>query len=138
MRIDIVWKSIGEDDEELDLCRVLYAYVHPERNEILYIGKADQSSVKDRLRGEHKRSVFDYLEDEFGIEEMELIVGELRIPQGNRFSSELLADIESLLIYELSPPANIQAISTRISRPGLVVVCDGDWPCEYDEFTDQG
>lgn len=138
MRVEVVWKIIDEDDDELDFCRVLYAYVHPQRDEILYIGKADRSSVKDRLKGEHKIGVFDYLENEFVVEEIDLIVGELQIPLENRYSSGLLSDIESLLIFELRPPANIQAISNRISRPGLVVVCEGDWPSAHDEFTDQG
>jgi hypothetical protein len=41
---------------------------------------------------------------------------------------QLLADIESLLIFHLQPLWNSQNTRTRgISRPGMVVTCTGDW-----------
>ncbi|MCW8883749.1 MAG: hypothetical protein OQK12_00675 [Motiliproteus sp.] len=136
MDIKIAWKYVVDGNEELDLHRVLYAYVHPDTEEILYIGKADRCSVKERLQGRHKEDIFDYFKREFDLDSMGLLVGELWLPEGNRYSSELLSDIDSLLIYELEPPANLQAISSRISRPGMVVFCRGDWPDDCDEFRD--
>jgi hypothetical protein len=138
MGIEIFWKYVVDGDEELDLCRVLYAYVHPESEDILYIGKADRCTVRERLKGKHKKDVFEYLYNEFGMTEMGLLVGELMLPEGSRYSSALLADIESLLIYNLEPLANIQNIGSRISRLGLVVSCSGEWPSDYDEFVDEG
>ena len=45
-----------------------------------------------------------------------------------RYNPEKLADVESLLIKRLRPRGNIMSINTRISRPGIRVLCDGNWP----------
>lgn len=136
MEIEIDWSYVVDGDDQLDYCRVLYAYVHPETEEILYIGKADSCSVKERLKGKHKNEIFEYLRAEFGITSMGLLVGEIIIPEGRKYSSELLSNIESLLIYSLQPSANIQGIYSRISRPGLTISCTGHWPNEYMVFID--
>jgi len=136
MKIEIEWKYAVHGDEELDYCRVLYAYAHPDTEEILYIGKADLCSVKERLKGRHKEEIFKYLENELGITEMGLLVGEVILPEERNYSSALLSDIESLLIIALKPPANIQSTSSRVSRSGLTVSCTGDWPHEAIEFID--
>jgi thiamine kinase-like enzyme len=137
MHIEVDWDYANEEDEAIDYCRVLYAYLHPETQEILYIGKADKSSVRDRLKGEHKEGIYSFLAQEYGLTTMSLQVGELIFPEGNRYSSESLADIESLLIAEIRPPANIQSINSRISRPGMVVTCVGEWQHPMSEFYDQ-
>lgn len=136
MTIKINWRYISSEDQEMDYCRVLYAYVHPHTAGILYIGKADRCSVRERLRGRHKAEIFDYFFKEFQISEMGLLVGEIHLQEGKRYSSALLADIESLLISEIRPPANIQGISSRVSRPGLTITCKGDWPLEAKRFID--
>ena len=41
LRVEIEWEYTGPDEESLEFSRVLYAYLHPDTNEILYIGKAD-------------------------------------------------------------------------------------------------
>ncbi len=137
MEVEIDWKYAADGDEEMDLCQVLYAYAHPNSEDILYIGKADFSSVKERMKGRHKEQIFDCLRREFQVSEMGIIVGEIVLGEGRRFSSALLSDIESLLIFELDPPANIQSRNTRISRPGLRITCSGEWPNEYNQFDDE-
>ncbi len=49
---------------------------------------------------------------------------------------QLLVDVESLLIYEVKPWGNIQAQSSRIQRPGLMVECRGAWPLRKRVFQD--
>lgn len=138
MHIQVDWDYADENDDALDYCRVLYAYLHPETQEILYIGKSDQSSVRDRLKGEHKKQLFAFFSNELGLESMSLQVGELLLPEGSRYSSPLLSDVESLLISSIRPSGNIQSVNTRISRPGMVVSCIGEWPHEESMFYDTG
>ena len=42
--IEVHWQILGNfpEDDSWNWCRVLYAYLHPTTNEILYIGKADR------------------------------------------------------------------------------------------------
>ena len=138
MKIEIHWKfADDETDEILQYRQVLYAYTDNLGEEIVYIGKADTCSVKERLSGEHKSEVFKYLETNLKFEQYGISVGIFNLPKGKRLSSELISDVESLLIYTLEPKANIQSINSRISRPGMEVVCYGDWPYEDNHFVDE-
>ncbi len=136
MKIDVNWEYTDHEEESIDYTRVLYAYIDPESKEILYLGKADFCSVSERMKGKHKEDVFSYIQDEFGLTKVSCIVGVLSIPKGKKYSSELLSDVESLLIMNLQPPANIQSKGSRISRPGLEVTCSGEWPHKIETFVD--
>lgn len=136
MSIEIDWQYTGGSDENIEFSRVLYAYLHPNTSEILYIGKADHCTVRERLFGTHKEAIFDEMMNDLRITVLHAIVGVPCMPEGRRYSSELLADIESLLIIELQPTYNTQSRKSRISRPGMVVRCMGDWPHERDRFID--
>ncbi|MES9851047.1 MAG: hypothetical protein ABW170_04360 [Candidatus Thiodiazotropha sp. L084R] len=137
MEIEIHWTfAENEDDEILNFHRVLYAYTDGAGKNIFYIGKADGCSVKQRLRGSHKKDVFEYLEKKVGLSEYGLAVGEFHLPEGRRLSPELISDAESLLIYILKPRANIQSVESRISRPGMELICYGDWPYHENHFVD--
>jgi hypothetical protein len=137
LRVEVEWLYTGPDEESLDYSRVLYAYLHPETSEVLYLGKADHCSVHERLRGPHKETIFRDIVAELRLSTLHAIVGLLSLPPERRFSSELLADVESLLIFELQPTYNIQSRQSRISRPGLVVQCSGDWPLRAKTFEDK-
>ncbi|VAX34360.1 hypothetical protein MNBD_NITROSPIRAE03-1234 [hydrothermal vent metagenome] len=137
MEVNVYWEYTGHEEESIDYTRVLYAYLSRTSKKIQYIGKADYCSVSERMKGKHKESVFKYIQDELRLTEIFCIVGVLAIPEGRKYSSELLSDVESLLIKELQPSANIQSKGSRISRPGLVVNCLGDWPCKTDTFYDE-
>ncbi len=137
MEVNIHWEYTDHEEENIDCTRVLYAYLDPESNEILYVGKADYCSVSERMKGKHKEDVFNYIQEELGLTEISCIVGVLSIPKGCRFSSELLSDVESLLIISIQPRANIQNMNSRTSRPGLVVTCSGEWSYENNMFCDE-
>lgn len=124
------------EETDFDLCRCLYAYLHPRTDELLYLGKADRQSVRQRMRGRHKDSVYEYLEREWKLEHLRPIIGELMLDESQRFSSALLADVESLLIHRLTPACNVSCIDSRISRPGLTIECRGDWPHRRRTFRD--
>jgi hypothetical protein len=123
--------------DDISLLRVLYAYLNPKTRQVLYVGKADYRSVRQRYRGDHKNAMFLDLIGSRPSLKIEVIVGELYFDANRRYSSALLADVESLLIYRLKPPLNRQCINSRISRPGMVVTCSGRWPHIRTRFVDR-
>ena len=135
MNVMVRWSLARRDSEELSFRRVLYAYLHPKTRSVLYIGKADRCSVRERLGGQHKRSVAAFLR-RLNVSGVYTLVGVLYVERGLRFSSALLSDIESLLIAKVRPRANIQSIASRICRPGLKVICRGVWPIRRRLFID--
>ncbi len=137
MLIEVDWTALEDSRDPLwsdSFC--LYTYLHPERDWLLYIGKADYSSVRRRFSGDHKAQLFDDISRRYGVDEVRVLHGEPRPEEGRRRSSELLADVESLLIKRLKPFGNIQSTHHRISRPGMRVHCVGDWPFGCWRFHD--
>jgi hypothetical protein len=137
MLVEVNWTYLEGNRHPLwadNFC--LYAYLHPERDWLLYVGKADYSTVRQRLHGDHKADLFDDIQRRYGIDDVRVLHGELHLEEGRRRSSELLADVESLLIMRLQPFGNIQSRRSRITRPGLRVHCVGDWPFKRFRFHD--
>jgi hypothetical protein len=138
MEIEVEWSLASDSEWEQTGC--LYAYLHPETDEILYIGKADGKTVRQRYTAANKKDLFDYFKDELGVEadDLNAIVGNVWMDENRRLSRELLADIESLLISRIQPPGNIQKREARISRPGMVVTCTGQaWKHDRTKFVDR-
>jgi hypothetical protein len=139
-RILIDWQDVNaEDGSRWTWTLALYAIVHPNEGEILYLGKADGTSVGSRWAAADKHDrVWRRIEKELGIFEHSFLVGEFYLASGVRLSGQLVADVESLLIYRLKPRANTQCIDTRnFSRPGLLVDCEGEWPLSQRMFRDE-
>ena len=134
MQIDVLWESA--DKQLMQETRCLYCYLHPDTDEILYIGKADGPSVQERFNAADKDNFFADLEFAYGIRDVEVLVGGLDLEEGHRLSRELLCDIESLLIMRVQPFGNIQSKQSRISRRGLSVNCLGEWPSSRSFFRD--
>ena len=140
MEVVINWTELDDGGEDYrwheEWC--VYAYLHPDDDELLYLGKADRSTTWKRLHGPHKDRVFNDIADEFdvGPGELGVLHGDPELPPGRHRTSALLADIESLLIMHLQPWGNIQSKGRRIARPGLNVHCVGDWPFEHRKFHD--
>jgi len=132
------WRIVSDDSDLWDYVRALYAYFTVDDKEILYIGKAARKTVRERWNRSAKKDFWDALEGERNIHEHIVRVGELWLDEGRKLSGELLLDVESLLIKRLRPWGNIRSRSSRISRPGLRVRCDGDWPLKRREFHDVG
>src|SRR5690349_14426481 len=112
-----------EDDVHCSYNRTLYAYLAPRAAEILYIGKADRCTVRERWR--EKKQFWTDLEREHNIKSHRLIVAEWDIPADCRMTRQLLGDSESLLIHQVKPWGNIQAQSSRIQRTRLSVMVLG-------------
>ncbi|MGH9327200.1 MAG: hypothetical protein ACRD2B_11040 [Terriglobia bacterium] len=134
LNVTLRWYSVGPaGDRRWRYTRALYAYLAPHTLEVLYIGKADGCSVRDRWREKDdfwrdlgkQRSIFNH-----GVIGAEL-EGDFRLTR------ELLADIESLLIYRIRPWGNIQCQSSKgYSRPDMTVTCSGAWPLRERAFRD--
>lgn len=138
--VRISWNGVNPEDPSLRHCRgVLYAYIAPDLREILYIGKAYGCSVYERWCRTGKESFWDALEDERGITEHAVIVGEVVDSNYRRITEQMITDIEGLLIYRLKPWGNIQSTQSRgITRPGLRVICEGPhWVHERRNFIDR-
>lgn len=132
------WTELQNDRNRLwsaNYC--LYAYLHPKRDWLLYVGKAGGSTVRQRLSGDHKHRLFRDLKKHYGIEGVRVLVGGLELEEGRYRTAELLADVESLLIKRLQPYGNISARSHRTARPGMRVHCVGDWPFNRSAFRDE-
>lgn len=137
MNVRIDWLELKRQTNRLwcaNYC--LYAYLHPRRNWLLYLGKVCGSTVRQRLQGGHKERLFRDIEREYGIEDFRVLVGALILEPGRRRTPEVIADVESLLIYRLKPYGNISATRSRISRLGLAISCTGVWPFVRAGFRD--
>jgi hypothetical protein len=135
MFIQIGWVDLAPGSEAWDWTRCVYAYLHPKDEQILYLGKADGSTVRERFAASDKRSMFRFLEEKWDLRRVAVIAGVIALEGGRRLSQELLADIENLLIRRVRPPANVAR--SRISRPGLVLECVGAWPHRHARFVDR-
>lgn len=139
MLITVHWSPLDNEGESplWFANRGLYAYVGP-KNEMLYIGKVDGTTVRQRWNRSRKEAFWNDLERERGVFKTAVIFGEIELETGSRLTRELLADIESLLIKRVQPWGNIQSRNTRIRRPDLHVRCAGSWPLQKSQFYDPG
>jgi hypothetical protein len=137
LHVELPWYALERDrDPAWQATFCLYAYLHPERDWLLYIGKSDYQTVRQRLRGDHKEALFDFFWREYGIDEVRVLQSDLLLQEGRRRSSQLLGHVETLLIMRLQPPGNVANTQSRPYRPGLRVRCTGDWPFKRAGFHD--
>ncbi len=136
MNIVIQWQLVNPTSSLWNMSRCLYAYGAPRSREILYVGKAWGTSIRARWNREAKAFFWIDLERERKLFEHTLIVGTCGLAKPFRLTRELLADVESLLIYAEKPWGNIQSSHSRIRRPGMVVHCKGSWPGTVRTYID--
>lgn len=135
--VTVRWHALSQDHPGWYARRCLYAYLAPGRRaEILYIGKSWEATVRGRWVRAAKEKFWDDLESNRRIRKHAPLYGEVRVNYAGRLSSELLSDVESLLIAAEQPWGNIQCRTDRISRPGLTVKCTGEWPGRARVYAD--
>src|SRR5438309_9018332 len=69
LRVEIPWIAVDDNRDPTwseNFC--LYAYLHPERDRLLYLGTADYQTVRQRLHGDHKADLFDFFDRQYGID----------------------------------------------------------------------
>ena len=76
----------------------MYAYVHPVRDGILYVGKAGFQTARQRLHGERKQDVFRQLWSKYRMDEVRVIQGDLELEPGP--ASELSATLPPRWLVE--------------------------------------
>lgn len=119
MKVTVNWLLVDDDHEAWGWSCALYAYLHPTDREVLYLGKADGTTVRGRWSAPDKDVLWKALEKERGILDHRVLIGGLSTDA--RLTRQLLADVESLLIFATEPWGNIASCNSRITRPGLVV-----------------
>ena len=136
--VELSWRPVMTEDPAWTWSLALYAIAAAGSREIIYLGKADGSTLRQRWRRDGAKEKFRrWYERVFRTETHLLFVGEF-VMSTARLTRQLVADIESLLIHRLKPLGNIGAIRTRISRPRLRVSCTGEWPEAHRLFVDGG
>ena len=138
MTVTVFWRILKEKDPVWYRSGCLYAYLTPKEDEILYIGKAWRTTVKDRWSRTGKRGFWEDLEKRRGIKHHIPLIGIIYLSETQRLTRELLADIESLLISIEKPWGNIKRRHTRTQRPGMTVKCIGSWPGAKQTYKDKG
>lgn len=135
--VTLHWQMVaGDDHSHWRHNLALYAYLAPDRAEIYYLGKCDRTTVRGRASYSAKPGVWDCINERSKTHR--LIVAEIEVEP--RLTRELLADIESLLIYEIQPCCNVQNTRSRgrHSRPGMTVECQGvAWPLSRRMYHDE-
>jgi hypothetical protein len=135
MNVRVRWTHLNDMGHELwRLRRGLYSYWSSAR-ELLYVGKVDGTTIKQRWNYSGKSEFWEYLRRR-KIPNHSVLAGEITLDGGLRLSQQMLADVEGLLINRLSPGGNIMSINSRTRRPGLVVRCTGLWPVRTRIFRD--
>jgi hypothetical protein len=140
--VTVRWTLIQsiQDPKWQDNCG-LYGYLTTSHDEVLYIGKVDGCTVRQRFNAADKRVLFKDLAGERNINEVSVIVGDIILKLDGayrpRLTSQKIADVESLLINRVQPWGNIACRESRISRPGMLVTCTGAWPLRRRIFLDE-
>lgn len=131
--VTLHWSELRSGDEMFDWSGCLYALFHPVADELLYIGMAGRSTVRERLLCPSKDRMWQYIEREHGITTCRTFVAYVALKENRRLSMPLLRGIEGQLIQALDPCANVQSTQSRRSHPGLCVRCKGEWlvPAKY-------
>jgi len=135
MAIEIKWKTLLPDSKEWHHTHVLYAYVHPDNGDILYVGMAWHRTLRQRFTDRDKQALFDFFSEEFGLGGVDVRLGEVWMD--GRLTRQLLSDVESLLIKRLQPTGNIMCRASRISRRGMRLECLNEWPHQRARFVDR-
>lgn len=134
--VEVEWRMIrGTRDDKWGCHQCLYAYHDPDEGDIFYVGKAGGRTIRERWNGSDKYWVKEWLDDGT-LRRVDVYAGFPCWGDGCRYSAAKLADVESLLIMRLQPVGNRMSTVSRISRPGLRVVCNGNWPHAKKQFWD--
>jgi hypothetical protein len=146
-RIILDWQDVNHESgrwaDRWHYNLALYSILHPDEDEILYLGKADGCTVRSRWNADDKHErVWSRIEDERDIFEHGFIVGEFRLPDGQRLSRQLVCDVESFLIHQIKPWANSRKAALKhcfIAKPcaeGMLDVIDANVGCAGVGFED--
>ena len=81
--IKIEWKDVMTDENLWRINCGLYAYLAPDGQEILYIGKVDGTTVRQRWQRSAKPAFWGYIENDLGVNEHIVLVGLITLRKGD-------------------------------------------------------
>src|SRR5579862_3608230 len=96
------WRKIGAGNPALEWTRTFYALHLRGEGRVLYLGKADYQTIGDRVRCESKGGVWDHF-TQIGLAPRDVGLVAAEVFTDARWTSELQADVESLLIARIRP-----------------------------------
>lgn len=134
MEVTIDWRWTTTLDDPCWLWdKALYAYFVDER--LIYIGKAEASTVRQRLLARDKAKLRQEVYAEIGgnLRRTKVLVGRPKGSSALRATKMVLRDLEGLFIRELKPKRN-ETVPVNVRRPGIRVRCTGAWPFEQSVF----
>lgn len=136
MTVEVHWRGMtGPRDVAWGWSGVLYAYLHPNLEHVLYIGLAYGRTVRERWAYTAKSHTWDCIQKR-GTGLHICLVGQFALEPGRRRTRQLVSDVESLLIKNIQPCCNKASRKTRIERPGLHVRCRGGWNGWHAKYSD--
>lgn len=129
VQVDLNWRPVGNSPffSLWDKKHCLYAYLVG--SSIGYIGKAVDCTVRQRFGAHGSDGVSNRIRSAFNTLNVDVIVADVSRRDGKAPTPSLIYDIESVLIYERKPIANIsQKDSINVDYP-ISVECGGSsWP----------
>ena len=128
--VDLFWESANPLN--IRSTSALYLLKNPRAGKILYIGKAGSQTIRDRWLCRSKDRIAKLARKE-RIRVRPLVAG---LHTSRRLTSELVNDVERLLIFLVQPRWNRMGMDTcRLHHRELVVNCSGKWPLRRYRFS---
>ena len=134
MRVDVHWRWLEqESDPDWETIDRLFAFADPENDEILYIGAATGTTLRQCCEAPELEPVWRDLRG-IGIERVSVLVGTPTSPDGDTIEAATVTAAAALLVADLLPTGNAETEESA-AAVGLEVACDGDWPYENTQFS---
>ena len=134
MHVTLRWAWLEDESApEWNTSNCLFAFADPESDEILFLGTATGSTVRERCEAGTLEPMWTDLRG-IGIDHVSVLVGKPDTVSGEPIAARTLSDAAALLVAELQPSGNAPEADTAAPAAGFQVECAGDWPYEESSF----
>lgn len=120
--VEVHWCALEREiDPAWGSTQALYADATPNSRELRYIDKADFCTIRERWNASDQQSFGRALECARRIDDHVVSDRSIHLPLGSRLTSQLLSDIESLLLHVLEPRGSIPCSQSRLCGLGMTI-----------------
>ena len=123
-RIEIYWDKVHVEHPHWNAVNMVYAYVCPTTNSLLYVGKAEVRTVGQRFTDPDKRKVHRQLKRS-GFATYDVYAGPVRIHGNSKATLEM---VEAALIFEHVPIGNDRNTKSFDAVTHFDIRHLGKWP----------